>query len=97
MKTYGGGGIAPCILNLGSRWSVVVSFTSRGKSPRYTLYRELVGPQSRSGRDGKEKNSYPYWESNPASSSYLSYYTDSATPVTFSVARKYHVSFGTVL
>jgi hypothetical protein len=42
----------------------VVSFTPRplypqGKSPWYPLERRLGGPQSRSGRDGLEKNSQP--------------------------------------
>jgi hypothetical protein len=42
----------------------VVSFTPRplypqGKSPWYPLDRRLGGPQSRSGRDGEEKNSQP--------------------------------------
>jgi hypothetical protein len=41
----------------------VASFTpqllySQGRSPRYPLYRKLVGSQSRSGRGG-EKNSQP--------------------------------------
>jgi hypothetical protein len=30
---------------------------SPGKEPRYPLDRRLGGPQSRSGRDGEEKNS----------------------------------------
>jgi hypothetical protein len=30
-----------------------------GKSPLYPLDRGLVGPQSRSGRGGKKKNSQP--------------------------------------
>jgi hypothetical protein len=65
MKAYwGSGGIAPRILDLGPRWSLVVSFTPRtlyphGKSPWYPLDRRLGGPQSRSGRGGEEKNSYP--------------------------------------
>jgi hypothetical protein len=65
MKTYWGSrGIAPRILDLGSRWRRVVSFTprplySQGKSPRYPLDRRLGGPQSRSGRGGEEKNSNP--------------------------------------
>jgi hypothetical protein len=54
-------GIAPRILDLGSRWRWVVSFTprplySQGKSPWYPLDRRLGGPQSRSGRGGEEKN-----------------------------------------
>jgi hypothetical protein len=64
MKTYlGNGGIAPRILNLGTRWKWVVSFNPRplyrqGKERRYPLDRRLDGPQSRSGRGG-EQNKYP--------------------------------------
>jgi hypothetical protein len=62
MMAYWGGGIAPRILDLGIRWSWVVSFTprplySQGKSPWYPLDRRLGGSQSRSGRGGDEKNS----------------------------------------
>jgi hypothetical protein len=65
MKAYWeSGGIAPRILNLGTRWRWVVSFTTRpfylqGKSPWYPLDRGLGGPQSRSGGGGEEKNSQP--------------------------------------
>jgi hypothetical protein len=66
------GGITPCILNLGTRWRWMVSFTpwalyTRGKSPRYPLDRRFGGPQSLSERGGEEKNSYhsPYRELNP--------------------------------
>jgi hypothetical protein len=65
MKAYwGSGGIAPHILDLGTRWRWVVSFTLRplypqGKRPSYPLDRRLGGPQSRSGRGGEEKNSQP--------------------------------------
>jgi hypothetical protein len=65
MKTcWGNGGIAPRILDLGIRWTWVVSFTPRpfypqGKSPEYPLDRRLGGPQSRSGHGGEEKNSQP--------------------------------------
>jgi hypothetical protein len=65
MKTYwGSGGIAPRILDLGTRWMWVVSFTPQplyrqGKSPWYLLYRRLVGPQNHSGHGGEEKNSQP--------------------------------------
>jgi hypothetical protein len=65
MKTYwGSGSIAPRILDLCTRWRWVVSFTHRslypqGKSPWYPLNKKLVGPQSRSGRGGEEKNSKP--------------------------------------
>jgi hypothetical protein len=61
MKTYwGSGGIAPRILDLGTRWRWVVSFTPRplyhqGKSPWYPLDRRLGRPQSRSGGGGEEK------------------------------------------
>jgi hypothetical protein len=62
MKTYWDSeGIALRILDLGTRWRWVVSFTPRplypqGKSPRYPLDRRLGEPQSRSGRGGEEKN-----------------------------------------
>jgi hypothetical protein len=65
MKAYWGSGcIAPLILELGTRWRWVVSFTPRplypqGKSPWYPLDRGLGGPQSSSGRGGEEKNSHP--------------------------------------
>jgi hypothetical protein len=60
----GSGGIAPRILNLGTGWRWVVSFTLqplyfRGKSPWYLLDRRLAGPQSRSGHGDEEKNSEP--------------------------------------
>jgi hypothetical protein len=65
MKAYWrSGGIAPSIIDLGTRWRWVVSFTHRllypqGKSPWYSLDRTLGGPQSRSGRGDEEKNSQP--------------------------------------
>jgi hypothetical protein len=40
----------------------------QGKSPRYSLYRRLDGPQSRYGRRGEEKISCSYRESNLYSS-----------------------------
>jgi len=48
MKAYwGSGGVAPRILDLGSRWKWVVSFTPgrfipQGKSPWYPFDRKLV-------------------------------------------------------
>jgi hypothetical protein len=59
---WGSGGMAPRILDLGTRWRWVVSFKprtfySQGKNPRYPLDRRLGGPQIWSGRDGEEKNS----------------------------------------
>jgi hypothetical protein len=65
MKAYWrSGGIALRILDFGTRWSWVVSFTPQllypqGKSPYYPLDRRLGGPQNLSGRDGGEKNSQP--------------------------------------
>jgi hypothetical protein len=65
MKAYWeSGGIAPRILDLGSRWRWVVSFTARplyfqAKSPWYALDRRLDGPESRSGRGGEGKKSQP--------------------------------------
>jgi hypothetical protein len=61
---WGSGGIAPRILDRGTRWRWVVSFTPRplytqGMSPRYPLDSKLDGPQSHSGRGGEEKNSQP--------------------------------------
>jgi hypothetical protein len=61
MKAYWtSGGTAPRVLELGTGWRWVVSFTPRllypqGKSPWYPLDRSLGGPQSRSGRGGEEK------------------------------------------
>jgi hypothetical protein len=63
IKTYwGSGGIVPRILELGTRWRWVVSFTPRPlypqvKSPWYPSDRRLGGPRSRSGRGSEEKNS----------------------------------------
>jgi hypothetical protein len=57
-------GIAPWILDLGTRRRWVVSFTPRPlypqeKNPWYPLDRRLGGFQSRSGRGAEEKNSQP--------------------------------------
>jgi hypothetical protein len=57
----GSGGITAHILDLGTRWRWVVSFTPRtlypqGKSSWYPLDRRLGGPQSRSG---EERDSQP--------------------------------------
>jgi hypothetical protein len=72
MKAYWrSGGIAPRILDLGTRWRCVISFTlrplyTRGKSPCYPLDKRLGGPQSRAGRGGEEKNSQPLPGLEPA-------------------------------
>jgi hypothetical protein len=53
MKTYRGSeGIAPLILNFGTRWRWLVSpmhwpLYRRGRNPRYSLDERLNGPQSR--------------------------------------------------
>jgi hypothetical protein len=66
MKAYWGSGvIAQRILDLGTRWRWVVSFTPRPlylqrKSPWYPLDRRLSGPQSQCGYGGEEKNSRPF-------------------------------------
>jgi hypothetical protein len=81
IKAYwGNGGIAPLILDPGTRWRWVVSFMlrplcPRGKSPWYPLDRRLDGPQSRSGRGGEEKNSQLQPELEP--------------PITQTVAQRY--------
>jgi hypothetical protein len=67
---WGGGSTAPLILDLGTRWRWVVSFTPlprypQRKSPWYTLDRGLGGPQRHSGHGGEEKNSQDRRESNP--------------------------------
>jgi hypothetical protein len=61
---WGSGCIDPRILDLGTSWRWVVSFTHRplylrGKSPLYPLDRRLDGPQSRSGRRGEDTNLAP--------------------------------------
>jgi hypothetical protein len=58
------GGIAPRILDLGTKWRWVVSFTPRplyphGKSPWYPLDRRLGGLRNRSGHSSEETNSQP--------------------------------------
>jgi hypothetical protein len=63
MKIYwGNGGIAPRILNLGTRWRMEVggelhapTALSPEKKLLYPLDRRLGGPQSRSGCGGEEK------------------------------------------
>jgi hypothetical protein len=64
VKTSWSGGIAPCILDFGTRWRWVVSLTlrplyRRGRSPPYQLDRRLGGLQSRSGCGGEDKTSQP--------------------------------------
>jgi hypothetical protein len=71
MKTYVSSAcIDPRILDLGTNWRWMVSFTPRSleprrKSHRYPLDRRLGGPQNRSGRRGEERNRAPIWTQTP--------------------------------
>jgi hypothetical protein len=60
---WGSGGIAPRILDLGTRWRWVVSFTPRPlypqEEPLILIGRRPGGPQSRPRLGGEEKNSHP--------------------------------------
>jgi len=56
MKTYlGSGGIAPCNLNLSTRWRGVLIFMPRLLYSRCPLDRKLGWPKSQSGGSGEEK------------------------------------------
>jgi hypothetical protein len=64
MKTYwGSGGIAPRILGIATKWEWSASrpgrFTPRERAPGSHWIGGWVGPKSRSGRGGEEKNSQP--------------------------------------
>jgi len=72
MKAYRGSGVIVPRIHLRTRWSYLLSLTSRplylrGKSSQYPLRRRLSVFQSRSGRAGKEKKSHhcPRRELNP--------------------------------
>jgi hypothetical protein len=54
---WGSGGIAPSILNLGTRWRWVIAFKLRPLHPPYQLDRSLCGLQSQSRHSGEEANS----------------------------------------
>jgi hypothetical protein len=54
MKTHGK--VVPRILDLGTTWRCVVRITPGEIAPRTQWIRGWVGPHSRSGRCGKEKN-----------------------------------------
>jgi hypothetical protein len=70
MNTYwGSGGISPPILNLNTRWKLVIKFTfqlsyHRWQSPEYTFVRRLGGLQILSGCGGEKKDFCPYLETN---------------------------------
>jgi hypothetical protein len=79
---WGSGWINPRILDLGTSWRLVVSFTPRPLYIPYTLYSRLGEPQNRSGRRGGEKF-YPYRDLNSELSAVqpvISRYTDCAIP-----------------
>jgi hypothetical protein len=84
MKRYWGSrGIAPRILDPGTKWRWVVRFTPRplypqGKSPRYPLDRRWVGPRTVLDAVAKRKIPSPRRESN------------SRTPIVQSVAQRYN-------
>jgi len=70
MQANGDSGcIAPFILNLGTRWRSVGSFTlatlPRGKDPQYSLNGRVDGPQRWSGWFGEEINLLPLPELEP--------------------------------
>jgi hypothetical protein len=72
------------LLDLGTRWRWVVSFTPqllypRGKRPRYALDRRLGGPESWSGRYG-ERKTFPLFGFEP----WLSSLKPSAVPTELS-------------
>jgi len=64
MKTYwGSGGIAPCVLDLGTRWRWVVSFTPRplypkGRNPDTHWTGGWVGPIAGTDAEAKRKKSH---------------------------------------
>jgi hypothetical protein len=68
---WGKGGIAPHILDLGTRWRWMVSFTPQllyppqEKTTWYLLDRRLGGPQNQSGHSSEEKNSQPLLRLKP--------------------------------
>jgi hypothetical protein len=71
MKTYGKWSCGSTILDLGTKWRWVVSFTPRplyslGKSPRYPLDKRLGGPQNLCECCGEEKNCAPAGIRTPA-------------------------------
>jgi hypothetical protein len=81
MKAYGAWRYSSTFLDLSTRCSWVVGFKPRpfhprGKSPRYPLDLRLGGPQSRSGRRGKEKNRFPAGNWTLAVQPFARHYTD---------------------
>jgi hypothetical protein len=58
-KYWGSGGTAPRILDLGSRWEVSGRLHAPAALPQEKEPPVPIGPQSRSGHGGEEKNSQP--------------------------------------
>jgi hypothetical protein len=83
---WGNKSIDPHFLDLGTSWRRVVSFMPgslypRGKSPRYSLDRSLVGPDSRSRQYEEEKIPYRDSNSDPSVVQHVaSRYIDCAIP-----------------
>jgi hypothetical protein len=71
MKIQGSGGIAPHILNLGTRWKKLVSFTNRslypgGTDPITHWVRGSVGPKTGVNLAGKRNITAPAGNQIPA-------------------------------
>jgi hypothetical protein len=85
MKAYGEWRYSSTILDLGTGWRRVVSFTPRplypeGKSPRYTLCSRLAGLPRHSGRCGEKKSLASVGNWTPAFQLVARRYTDWAIP-----------------
>ena len=97
------GGKTPLILNLGTRWRCVVTFTPwmlchRVKSPRYQVNMRLGGPRAGLDIRRREKSLAParIWTMiRQSSASYPSHYTDSTTGQVF--LKKSHYRPGQIL
>ena len=101
--------IAPCIPDLGTKCDWVVSVAVRGgftprTAPRYPLFRRLGRSQSRSGRFGEEKNSWPcrdYWHTIRCDQSWISgtggilHYElfDNISPITCSIGDRNQINY----
>jgi hypothetical protein len=68
MKTYGGVGIDPHFLDLGTRWRCVVNFAALALYPWRKGHRYLLGgPQRQSGSYGERQILDPTGTRNPTS------------------------------
>jgi hypothetical protein len=87
--SWGTGGIAQCVLNLGTRWSEWSAscsgcFTHRGMSPRYPLHMRLGGPQGQSGPLEMRNVTFPCYELN------CNYFVVQFIPMTIPVELFWH-------